>query len=280
MNNDIQDSLLPLIHDTQPLTSTPISCFRDVQKHCGKDRSQVHCLGQHEDDISESCAKELSQSVPFICWRAIDKFCGVLPIGVLDCLGGHLEDLEAPCKDAVVATKHVIAKVNTQKATVTIGETKNGVKTIHAPPRSLSLPRAAAGENTASDSSADIAVPLPEKSASRKVLDSAAALVAEAEEAAKRRQLQLEAIFGQLHAESWSTPWMILILIECFQEWTLDVALQIAGVSQDCPNHHGDEQGEDDGEVSAQHALVLLVGSTTTEECDDDDQSRDDDEDV
>jgi hypothetical protein len=215
MNNDIQDSLLPLIHDTQPLTSTPLSCYRDVQKHCRKDRSQVHCLGQHEDDISESCGKELSQSVPFICSRAIDKFCGVLPIGVLDCLGGHLEDLEAPCKDAVVATKHVIAKVNTQKATVTMGETKNGVKTIHAPPRSLSLPRAAAGENTASDSSADIAVPLPEKSASRKVLDSAAALVAEAEEAAKRRQQQLEAIFGQLHAESWSTPWMILVLGFC-----------------------------------------------------------------
>jgi len=143
--------------------------------------------------------------VPFLCSRAIDKFCDVLQVGILDCLSGHLGDLEAPCKDSVVATKHVIAKVNIQKAMVKVGETKNGVKTIHAPPRTLSLlSNAAAGENpgsTSSDPSADIGVPLPEKPAKAKVLDFAA-LVAEAEEAAKLH----------LRAESWSAPWKILAL--------------------------------------------------------------------
>lgn len=208
MNSDIQEALVPLIHGANRARTAPRSCDNDVQKHCSKERSQIHCLGQHQDDISESCRKDISQSVPFLCSRAIDKFCDVLQVGILDCLSGHLGDLEAPCKDSVVATRHAIAKVNTQKAMVKVGETKNGVKTIHAPPRTLSLlTNAAAGEkpgSTVSDPSADIGVPLPEKPASAKVLDFAA-LVAEAEEASKLR----------LHAESWSAPWKILALGFC-----------------------------------------------------------------
>jgi len=219
MNGDIQEALLPLIHDANKARTAPPSCDKDVQKHCGKERSQVHCLGQHQDDISDSCRKDISQSVPFLCSRAIDKFCDVLQVGVLDCLSGHLGDLESQCKDSVVATRHVIAKVNTQKATVKAGETKNGVKTIHAPPRTLSLlSNAATGEkpaSIASSSSADIGLPAPEKPANAKVLDSAAALIAEAEEAAKQPRQQLGAIRGQLHAESWSTPWKLLVLGFC-----------------------------------------------------------------
>jgi len=215
MNSNIQDALLPLIHDANKArTAAPPSCDRDVQKHCGKERSQVHCLGQHQDDISDSCRKDIGQSVPFRCSHAIDKFCDVLQVGVLDCLSGHLEDLDAPCKDSVVATRHVIAKVNTQKATVKEGETKNGVKTIHTLPRTLSLlSGAAAGGkpgSTASNAIADVEMPVPEKVVNAKVLDSAAALIAEAEEAAKQRQQQL----GQ-HAESWSTTWKILALGFC-----------------------------------------------------------------
>jgi len=216
MNSNIQDTLLPLIHDANKArTAAPPSCDKDVQKHCGKERSQVHCLGQHQDDISDSCRKDIGQSVPFRCSHAIDKFCDVLQVGVLDCLSGHLEDLEAPCKDSVVATRHVIAKVNTQKATVKEGETKNGVKTIHTPPRTLSLlSGAAAGGkpgSTASNAIADVEMPVPEKVVNAKVLDSAAALIAEAEEAAISRQHQL----GQHAESSWSTMWKILALGFC-----------------------------------------------------------------
>jgi len=210
MNSDIQEALLPLIHGANRARTAPRSCDTDVQKHCSKERSQIHCLGQHQDDISESCRKDISQSVPFLCSRAIDKFCDVLQIGILECLSGHLGDLEAQCKDSVVATRHVIAKVNTQKATVKVGDTKNGVKTVHAPPRTLSLlSNAAAGEGPASPAS-DPAVgessgaPLPEKPAGAKVLDFAA-LVAEAEHAAKLR----------LPAESWSAPWKVVALGFC-----------------------------------------------------------------
>merc|ERR1719195_1376331 len=139
MNSDIQETLLPLAHDANKAKTSPRSCDKDVQKHCGKERSPLHCLGQHQDDISDSCRKDISQAVPFLCSRAIDKFCDVLQVGVLDCLSGHLGGLEAPCKDSVIATRHVIAKVNTQKATVKVRETKNGKNTIHTLPRTLSL---------------------------------------------------------------------------------------------------------------------------------------------
>ena len=51
-------------------------------------------------------------------------------------------------------------------------------------------------------------------------------------------------------------------------------------VSQNCSDNHHDEEGEDEDEVCAQHALALLEGSKAAKEGDNRDEHSDDDDDV
>jgi len=117
---DFQEHLLPAMHGG---SSAPTSCNNDLQKHCSTARSQVHCLGQHKEDISASCRKDVGMSVPFLCSESIDKFCDVLEKGLLSCLGEHTKDLGPACKDAFAATSKVIAKASTNNATVVNAKT-------------------------------------------------------------------------------------------------------------------------------------------------------------
>jgi len=102
----------------QGRSTAPHSCSGDLKKHCSMARSQLHCLGQHAEDVSEPCRQDVGKSVPFVCSRAIDKFCNVMRTGVLSCLENHLFWLRPACKDAVLATRHVIKKVSTGKASL------------------------------------------------------------------------------------------------------------------------------------------------------------------
>lgn len=140
LNNAFSGILLPIANSVRSGSRAPRSCQADVMKHCSKQRSQVHCLGQHQDDISEACRKDVGKSVPFLCSRAIDRFCDVLQRGILQCLGEHLKDLDGQCSDAVIATHHVIAKANNQKASVKVTNPATGEKTVHTVLGAVSLP--------------------------------------------------------------------------------------------------------------------------------------------
>lgn len=134
------DSFVPGLSKVPRANRAPKSCQPDVLKHCSKQRSQVHCLGQHQADISDQCRADVGKSVPYLCSMAIDRFCDVLQRGILQCLGDHLKDLDSPCADAVNATRRIIARANTQKAAVKVTDPMTGKKTIFAMPGSpLSL---------------------------------------------------------------------------------------------------------------------------------------------
>jgi len=105
-------------------SSAPQSCRNDLKKHCSAARSQLHCLGQHVSDISEPCRKDVGKSVPFLCSRAIDEFCDIMHSGILSCLESHVWSLHDSCKDAVLATKHVIKTAT--KGKVIFVDTRGG----------------------------------------------------------------------------------------------------------------------------------------------------------
>jgi len=96
----------------------PRACQEDIKTKCASAKSHLHCLGMNHNTVSEACRKEVGQSVPFRCSKAIDKFCDVLQTGILACLYNHMQDVDGDCRDAVLTTKHVINKVNTQKASL------------------------------------------------------------------------------------------------------------------------------------------------------------------
>jgi hypothetical protein len=93
----------------------PSTCSKEIKTHCKDAKSQLHCLGKHNADISDQCRADIGKAVPFLCSDAIDQFCDVLMGGILSCLGNQMKNLEGSCKDAVVATKKMIQKVNSQK---------------------------------------------------------------------------------------------------------------------------------------------------------------------
>lgn len=130
------DSLLPVLNKVPRASRAPKSCQQDVLKHCGKQRSQVHCLGHHQADISDQCRADVGKSVPYLCSTAIDRFCDVLQRGILQCLGDHFKDLDTACADAVNATRRVIARANTQKTSVKLTDPTTGKKTVFAKPGS------------------------------------------------------------------------------------------------------------------------------------------------
>mmetsp|Transcript_94746 Transcript_94746/g.294685 ORF Transcript_94746/g.294685 Transcript_94746/m.294685 type:complete len:383 (+) Transcript_94746:3-1151(+) len=203
MDRNFQDGLLPLVHGANVGGArAPRSCQHDLQRHCSRARSQVHCLGQHKEDISEPCRKDVGKSVPFLCTKFIDQFCDVLQKGILSCLGDHLKELDSQCSDAVIATQHVISKANTQKTTVKVSNPVTGEQKVHTAEGGVSLVAAPA---TATQREAQLDAQFkgraggtaPKAQANQKsatnsnkganVLDSAAALVAEAKQIAANR---------------------------------------------------------------------------------------------
>merc|ERR1719321_1868884 len=97
----------------------PDSCQKEVRSYCKGAPSQLHCLGKHASDISEGCRADIGKSVPFVCSDAIDRWCDIITGGILPCLAAKLPELDPPCKDSVVLTRKVVAKVNARKATGT-----------------------------------------------------------------------------------------------------------------------------------------------------------------
>merc|ERR1719335_1237906 len=93
----------------------PSSCSKEIKAHCKDARSQLHCLGKYNADISDGCRADIGKAVPFLCSNEIDQYCDVLMGGILSCLGNQMKNLQGPCKDAVVATKKAIQKVNAKK---------------------------------------------------------------------------------------------------------------------------------------------------------------------
>merc|ERR1719424_54247 len=99
----------------QAENNLPTSCSKEIKAHCKDAKSQLHCLGKYPSEISDGCRADIGHAVPFLCSDAIDHYCDVLMGGILSCLGNQLNSLEGPCKDAVVATKKIVQKVNSQK---------------------------------------------------------------------------------------------------------------------------------------------------------------------
>mmetsp|Transcript_95752 Transcript_95752/g.194680 ORF Transcript_95752/g.194680 Transcript_95752/m.194680 type:complete len:455 (-) Transcript_95752:23-1387(-) len=141
IGHTFQDRMLPMVHSVEGRSRAPAACQQDLKAHCSTARSQVHCLGQHTEDISEACRKDVGKSVPFVCSQAIDRFCDVLRSGVLPCLSAHLEELSGTCRDAVVATRDVITKAQTQKASVV--DPSTGEKKVATPPAPTAVASAA-----------------------------------------------------------------------------------------------------------------------------------------
>jgi len=119
LDRSFASEMLPAIQKASSRERDPASCRDDVARKCQGAKSHLHCLGINHDSISEACRKEVGQSVPFRCSEAIDRYCDVLQTGILDCLHDRLSDLSGGCRDSVLATKHVINKANTQKASLT-----------------------------------------------------------------------------------------------------------------------------------------------------------------
>lgn len=113
--NGVMQNVIPDIHRVKSASSAPASCHQDLANHCSTARSQIHCLGQHSDDVSESCQKDVGHSVPFVCSAAIDKFCDVMQVGILVCLRSHTGELKDECLDRVLATSKAITKINSAK---------------------------------------------------------------------------------------------------------------------------------------------------------------------
>jgi hypothetical protein len=131
MDRTFASEMMPAIHKATPAERDPKSCKEDVKKKCVGAKSHLHCLGINHDSISEECRKAVGQSVPFRCSKSIDRFCDVLQTGILSCLYDHMPDLEPSCRDAVLTTKHVINKVNSQKATLV--DPSSGAKKVSTP---------------------------------------------------------------------------------------------------------------------------------------------------
>jgi len=115
MDEAMQAQIAPLAEQAAE-NNLPGSCSKEIKAHCRDAKSQLHCLGKYPNDISDKCRGDVGKSVPFLCSEAIDNYCDVLMGGILSCLGNQLKNLQGPCKDAVVATKKVIQKVNSKKA--------------------------------------------------------------------------------------------------------------------------------------------------------------------
>jgi hypothetical protein len=114
--NEMDEALVQQVNQQATENNLPSSCSKEVKAHCKDAKSKLHCLGKYNADISDGCRADVGKSVPFLCSEAIDNFCDVLMGGILSCLGNQMNNLQGPCKDAVLATKKIIQKVNSKKA--------------------------------------------------------------------------------------------------------------------------------------------------------------------
>ena len=118
------------VHEaSRPLGAHP--CEADVEKFChaghGHDHtheSDLHCLGLHASEISESCAVEVQQSLPFMCSHEISHFCPskkTINMSVLQCLEEQANmkvQLGSDCWDSVSATRAILSKMKTQSVSL------------------------------------------------------------------------------------------------------------------------------------------------------------------
>jgi len=157
MGPAFQDQILPALHHSPTLGSSafgrerprgrnlgpghaPNACKVDLAKHCARARSQLHCLGQHNADVSPECRKSVEKSVPYVCSPAIDRYCDVLQNGILTCLQGRLQELDINCRDAVLATQAVVSKVQGMSTTTSKAATVDTLAAGWAQARSQALP--------------------------------------------------------------------------------------------------------------------------------------------
>ena len=102
-------------------------CEPDIEKFCQDDKghghkheSELHCLGLHANELSADCAKEVQQSLPFMCSWEISRYCSAektIDMSVLQCLeekANANSPLGEDCKDSMSATRAVLAKMKTQ----------------------------------------------------------------------------------------------------------------------------------------------------------------------
>jgi len=136
LDRSFASEMLPAIQKASSGERDPASCRGDIANKCQGAKSHLHCLGINHESISEACRKEVGQSVPFRCSEAIDRYCDMLQTGILSCLYDRMSDLSGGCRDSVLATKHVINKVNTQKTSLTdrsTGATKVNTPVVASP---------------------------------------------------------------------------------------------------------------------------------------------------
>lgn len=141
MDKAFTEEVLPSAQRMIGEENAPHACSKEAKEYCKTANSALHCLGKHADAISDTCRKSVSKSVPFLCSSAIDRFCDVLDGGILSCLAGKIQQLQGPCRDALVTTRHLITKVNTQKASVT--DPKTGITKTSTPKGSRTASRMA-----------------------------------------------------------------------------------------------------------------------------------------
>jgi hypothetical protein len=93
---------------------------QDDQGHGHKHESELHCLGLHANELSTECAKEVQQSLPFMCSWEISRYCSAqktIDMSVLQCLEEKADSnspLGYDCKDSISATRAILAKMKTQ----------------------------------------------------------------------------------------------------------------------------------------------------------------------
>ena len=150
--NSILSELSPGFHtNTKPLlthvhaasrSNVPHPCIADLGKLCHeghghnhKHESSLHCLGLHAEEISTECAKEVQQSLPFICSIEISLFCSshsTIEKSVLQCLeeqsdaGQHID---GECKDSITATRAIVTRMKTQHMSLIDKRTGNVIRT-------------------------------------------------------------------------------------------------------------------------------------------------------
>lgn len=141
----------PLLAGLNSITrGEPHPCEADIEKHCQDDHghghkheSELHCLGLHANDLSTGCAKEVQQSLPFMCSMEISHYCSArntIEVSVLQCLEEKLDagdPLGEDCKDSLSATRAVVTKMKTQ--TMSIVDKRTG-EIIRSPGSALIVP--------------------------------------------------------------------------------------------------------------------------------------------
>jgi hypothetical protein len=167
-----RDTVMPTIRSLQ---QTEHACAAEVKSMCNatqkKAKSHLHCLGQHSQNIGDKCRVRVGKSVPFLCHQAIDQWCDGLDRGILPCLADKLEELQGSCRDAVIATHGVIAKVNTQKASLLNPVT--GETLVYMPTSASTAPKTAKDEK-AETTAAPMLQPVQQEVKLDKILATAA----------------------------------------------------------------------------------------------------------